>query len=76
MSGFARLPLIYSQPLAIGRGAPRSGLLAKLRLWRQRARERRMLAEMSERELADFGASSADVYRELSTPLWHSLPPC
>ena len=25
---------------------------------------------LTERELADFGASSADVYRELGTPFW------
>jgi uncharacterized protein YjiS (DUF1127 family) len=76
MSGFARPTLIYSQPLAVERREPRPGLLAMLRLWRQRVRERRALAEMTERELADFGASSADVYRELSTPFWRSLPPC
>jgi uncharacterized protein YjiS (DUF1127 family) len=34
------------------------------------------LADLTERELADFGASSADVYRELSAPFWRSLPPC
>ena len=70
MSGFARPTLIYSQPLVVQRAAPRPGLLATLRRWRQRARERRALAELSDRELADFGASSADVYRELSTPFW------
>jgi uncharacterized protein YjiS (DUF1127 family) len=31
---------------------------------------------LTERELADFGASSADVYRELSIPFWRALPPC
>jgi uncharacterized protein YjiS (DUF1127 family) len=76
MSGFARPTPIYAQPLAIQRAAPRPGLLATLRLWRQRARERRALAELSQRELADFGATSADVYRELSTPFWRSMPPC
>jgi uncharacterized protein YjiS (DUF1127 family) len=75
MSGYARPTLIYSQPLVARRSAPRLGLLATLRLWRQRARERRALADMTPRELADFGASSADVYRELSTPFWRSLPP-
>jgi uncharacterized protein YjiS (DUF1127 family) len=47
-----------------------------MRLWRQRARQRRALAELTERELADFGATRADVYRELSTPFWRALPPC
>jgi uncharacterized protein YjiS (DUF1127 family) len=72
MSGFARPTLIYSQPLALARSTPRPGLLATLRLWRQRIRERRALAAMSARELADFCASSADVYREVSTPFWRS----
>jgi uncharacterized protein YjiS (DUF1127 family) len=75
MSAFVHPPLTYSEPLVTER-AGRRGLVATLRLWRQRARERRALAELTERELADFGASSADVYRELSTPLWRSLPPC
>jgi uncharacterized protein YjiS (DUF1127 family) len=76
MSGFARPTLIYSQPLTVERAAPRPGLLATMRLWRQRARQRRALAELTERELADFGATRADVYRELSTPFWRALPPC
>ena len=75
MSAYVHPPLTYSQPLVTEKTA-RRGLLATLRLWRQRARERRALAELTERELADFGATSADVYRELSTPFWRSLPPC
>jgi uncharacterized protein YjiS (DUF1127 family) len=75
MSAFVHPPLTYSQPLGSDRTA-RRGLLATLRLWRQRARERRALADLTERELADFGATSADVYRELSTPFWRALPPC
>ena len=75
MSAYVHPPLTYSQPLVTEKTA-RRGLLATLRLWRQRARERRTLAELTERELADFGASSADVYRELSTPFWRALPPC
>jgi uncharacterized protein YjiS (DUF1127 family) len=49
---------------------------ATLRLWRQRSRERAALAELTHRELADFGASTADVYRELSAPFWRAAPPC
>jgi len=75
MSAFVHPSLTYSQPL-VTEIAARRGLLATFRQWRQRVRERRALAELSERELADFGASSADVYRELSTPFWRSLPPC
>jgi len=75
MSAFVHPPLTYSQPLVTERAA-RRGLLGTLRLWRRRIRERRALAELTERELADFGASSADVYRELSIPFWRALPPC
>jgi len=45
-------------------------------LWRRRINERAALARLTERELADFGASSADVYRELATPFWRAPPPC
>jgi uncharacterized protein YjiS (DUF1127 family) len=38
--------------------------------------ERAALARLSPRELADFGASTGDVYRELSTPFWRAQPPC
>ncbi len=47
-----------------------------LRLLHQRIRERRALANLTERDLADFGATTADVYRELSTPFWRAQPPC
>jgi uncharacterized protein YjiS (DUF1127 family) len=50
--------------------------VSTVRAWRQRSRERRVLASLTERELADFGASTADVYRELSAPFWRALPPC
>jgi uncharacterized protein YjiS (DUF1127 family) len=81
MAGLAQSSLIYSQPLVARpqTGGDRSLLArvaARLRLWRRRIRERRALAALTERELADFGATTADVYRELSTPFWRSLPPC
>jgi uncharacterized protein YjiS (DUF1127 family) len=47
-----------------------------LRLWRRRIDERAALARLTQRELADFGASTADVHRELSTPFWRAQPPC
>ena len=50
-------------------------LLETLRLWRRRVSERRALASLTEHELADFGATTADVYRELSTPFWRHEPP-
>ena len=81
MAGLAQPSLINSQPLATrpwtdGRRSLFARLAATLRQWRRRIHERRVLAELTEHELADFGASSADVYRELSTPFWRSLPPC
>jgi uncharacterized protein YjiS (DUF1127 family) len=49
---------------------------ANLRQWRRRIDERAALARLTPRELADFGASTADVHRELSTPFWRAQPPC
>ena len=80
MSGITR-PIMTKSQLGVARpnthdwSRPLRWAVATLRLWRQRARERRVLATLNERELADFGASTADVYRELNTPIWHSLPP-
>lgn len=83
MAGFAYQSLTNSQlsaaPARLS-ASPRAGLLsrlaAKLRLWRRRIDERAALARLTQRELADFGASTADVYRELSTPFWRAPPPC
>ena len=65
--------LTNSQPLRIRRRL--DGALQALRVWRRRARERQALASLTERELADFGATTADVYRELTAPFWRSEPP-
>ncbi len=59
-----------------GRPRPLARFAATLRLWRNRIRERRVLANLTQQELADFGATSADVYRELATPFWRAQPPC
>lgn len=45
-------------------------LAATLRTWRQRARERRELARLSEAELRDFGASSSEAFAEAHKPFW------
>ncbi len=52
-----------------------AGVATTLHQWRKRSRERAAFAELSQRELADFGATNADVYRELSAPFWRELPP-
>ena len=44
---------------------PLARFAATLRLWRRRIHERQALASLTDRELADFGATTADVYREL-----------
>jgi uncharacterized protein YjiS (DUF1127 family) len=47
-------------------------LLATLSLWRRRARERRQLAHLSERDLRDIGVSPATLYAELRKPFWRA----
>jgi uncharacterized protein YjiS (DUF1127 family) len=49
-----------------------SRLVAQLRLWRRRARERNQLARLSERDLHDIGMSRGTVYAELQKPFWHA----
>jgi uncharacterized protein YjiS (DUF1127 family) len=47
-----------------------SRALNTVQVWRRRARERRRLAELSDYELRDFGASSVDRFHELAKPFW------
>jgi uncharacterized protein YjiS (DUF1127 family) len=68
--------VIGVHPAAGGRPHSLAWFAATLRLWRRRIRERRALANLTQRELADFGATTADVYRELATPFWRAQPPC
>lgn len=77
MAAIAQRSLTNSQ-LYRGRAitGPLGRLVATLGLWRRRIRERRALALLTERELADFGASPADVYSELARPFWRAPPPC
>ncbi len=51
-------------------GANLVRLVATIRLWRNRLRERQELAEMGERELHDLGLSRADILGELVKPFW------
>jgi uncharacterized protein YjiS (DUF1127 family) len=78
MSGYANPSLTNSQlpGLAVRPWKRFARIAATVRQWRRRVRERQALARLTERELADFGASTADVYRELATPFWRSPPPC
>jgi uncharacterized protein YjiS (DUF1127 family) len=78
MSALVHTGLTHFHPSAGAAGAGRGSLLtrvaATLRLWRKRVREKRALEQLSERELADFGASRSDVYAELRRPFWQSPP--
>lgn len=43
-----------------------------LKLWRERYRQRRELAQWSERELADIGLNSASISDEVNKPFWQA----
>ena len=53
-----------------------SGFFAQLNetfhVWRQRQRDRRQLAELSERERHDVGLSWSDVVYEAEKPFWRA----
>ncbi|HEX9587402.1 MAG TPA: DUF1127 domain-containing protein [Bradyrhizobium sp.] len=53
-----------------------SGVFAQigetLRLWRERAHERRRLAELTDRDLHDVGLSRADIFFEAEKPFWRA----
>lgn len=44
--------------------------VARLRTWRERARERRQLLAMDDRALRDIGISRVDALREANKPVW------
>ena len=51
----------------------RGSVLAKtFRVWSQRARQRRDLANLTERERADIGVTSEQVAREAAKPFWRA----
>jgi uncharacterized protein YjiS (DUF1127 family) len=54
----------------------RQGLLSRLsetfHVWRQRSRERSLLAELSERDLHDVGLSWSEVAYEAEKPFWRA----
>ena len=53
-----------------------SNLLAKLsetiQVWRQRQRERQLLAQLSDRDLHDVGLSWSDIALEAKKPFWRA----
>lgn len=53
--------------------APGAGLFALARVWRERRRIRRQLADMSERELQDVGTCRSEIECEIAKPFWQPL---
>jgi uncharacterized protein YjiS (DUF1127 family) len=52
---------------------PSSKVFALARVWRERQRIRRQLADMSERELQDVGTCRSDIACEIAKPFWRAL---
>jgi uncharacterized protein YjiS (DUF1127 family) len=46
--------------------------LATLRVWRERSRTRRALAQWNERDLHDIGLSWSSVSEEVNKPFWRA----
>jgi uncharacterized protein YjiS (DUF1127 family) len=46
--------------------------LATLRLWQERSRNRRTLAQFSERDLHDIGLSWSSISEEVNKPFWRA----
>lgn len=57
-------PLSYRVPLL------RDRLWETVSIWRQRARDRRGLAELSDYELRDIGITPAERFQEMRKPFW------
>ncbi len=55
-----------SQPISTAQ------VLAMAGIWHQRARQRRQLAELSDRQLADIGISRAEACAEAEKPFWQA----
>ena len=47
-------------------------VLSMVRIWRERSRVRRQLANMGERELQDMGTCRSAIADEVSKPFWRS----
>jgi uncharacterized protein YjiS (DUF1127 family) len=48
-------------------------VLAFVRVWRQRRRNRSQLAAMSERELQDIGICRLEIANEIGKPFWRAF---
>ena len=54
------------------RGLSLRDLAASIRLWRHRARSRRQLQWLDQRQLRDIGIDRADALEEAYKPFWRS----
>jgi uncharacterized protein YjiS (DUF1127 family) len=65
---------IYSHQLMTNHHTP--GLLAQLgeilQVWRDRSRQRRELAQWTDRDLHDIGLSWSDIAHEAEKPFWRA----
>lgn len=56
--------------------APANGFIARIRRtvrrWRDRSEERKALAQLTDRELRDFGMSHWEAVHEAAKPFWRS----
>lgn len=53
-------------------GSAIGDIAATLLVWLERARQRRQLLALSDRELQDFGSNLADASREGEKPFWRA----
>jgi uncharacterized protein YjiS (DUF1127 family) len=59
--------------LSSGRASPWwPRIIALFVCWRGRAKERRLLAALDERELTDIGITRLDALRECAKPFWQA----
>jgi len=65
-----RLPRVRRQRPGLEPAAWFRRAFARIRLWRERARQRRCLAALNDRMLRDVGLTRGDVMAETSKPFW------
>jgi uncharacterized protein YjiS (DUF1127 family) len=63
---------VASLPACAGRGAILRRCSAAIRLWRERARQRRALAHLDDHLLCDIGLTRAAAARQCATPFWRA----
>jgi uncharacterized protein YjiS (DUF1127 family) len=63
---------IFTNTVTMQRGSPLSQIKHRLMQWRQRARARHELQNLSDRTLRDLGITRCDVTYEASKPFWMS----